>query len=267
MMCKNIGCFWIQSTMEVLQEKLREAQENKQQLLLVHLKDPEDEEIKTLMEEIDESISLTLTLIELKKQEIEEEKKLKEEKIQEAKKTLQIGDIVEGYYRNEWYAGKLEEITSQDNETLYVINYFGITDLKGKVKENKVRPYQAPNKHLIKIGEHCLAVYQQDGKFYPGVVEKVVGEQVLIRFEKYHSSQKTNLEHIHFHTYDDQGNRLGSKKLKKQVQKEKEEKQNLEKQKNWKDFMSKQKNIGTKKREIKEESEKPKFVPVKKTKM
>lgn len=254
--------------MEDLQEKLREAQESKEQLLLAFLKDPDDEELKSLMADIEESISLTKTMIELKQQELEEEKKLKELELKEAIKTIKIGDMVQGYYKNEWYTGILQEITVQDNEPLYIIKYFGITDLLGKVKENKIRIYQQPDKNTIITGQHCLAVYQQDGKFYPATIEKIVGEQILVRFEKYFTSQKTNIEHIHFHTFDAEGKRLGSKKIKKQVKKEKDEKQDLEKQKNWKDFMSKQKNLSSKKREIKEDQpNQPKFVPLKRTKM
>jgi hypothetical protein len=248
-----------------MSETLIHYETQRNQIFLLHLQNPQDPEIKSLLEALDQSIALEKEIIALGQEEAQ--KQIEEGKINDilAINDLKPGDLCQGIYQNEWYNAKVESIEKKDGQTIHSVKYFGFPDIIGKLTKEKIRIYKPQPTSSFKIGDKCLAVYNKDNKYYNGTIDQIKDNCVVIKFSTYNNYQETPVEHVHPYLYDQDGKRVGSKKLKKQAALQRDEKKSEESVKSWKDFQSKMKNPGLPKRKS-EELDQGKFVPLKKTK-
>ena len=62
----------------------------------------------------------------------------------------------------------------QPNETLTVSSIF-------------IKLLPVPDKNLFSVGTHCEAIYSQDGKYFPCLIENIEGDVYHVKYKKYNN--------------------------------------------------------------------------------
>ena len=48
-----------------------------------------------------------------------------------------------------------------------------------------------PDKNIFQVGTNCEAIYSQDGKYFPCLIENIEGDIYHVKYKKYNNKTKT----------------------------------------------------------------------------
>lgn len=54
----------------------------------------------------------------------------------------------------------------------------------------------APNASLFTVGTYCDAIYSEDGRYFPCVIEKIEGDAYYVKFKKYNNKEIKSIYHL-----------------------------------------------------------------------
>ncbi|EGR28814.1 nucleic acid binding, putative [Ichthyophthirius multifiliis] len=188
----------------------------------------------------------------------------------EAVQKEHIGRLCKVFYEKElkWYHGVVTSVNSDDQ--IINVQIIGYRD-NIQIDSVYVKLKPKPDPELFQPGFACEAIYSDDGKYYPCIIEKITEDgRYVVKFKKYNNkeelslymlreSRKNQQDHRKKRTFDDltefkvpdnlkylpnesEQTRLMKKKkvkaLKQQFKQAQLEKSSMEKQEKWKDFKS-----------------------------
>eukprot|EP01029_Cantina_marsupialis_P004603 TRINITY_DN1469_c1_g1_i1.p1 TRINITY_DN1469_c1_g1~~TRINITY_DN1469_c1_g1_i1.p1 ORF type:complete len:310 (+),score=83.54 TRINITY_DN1469_c1_g1_i1:92-1021(+) len=258
-------------TIESLEGKIKVYKSQKSQVNALLTADPENSEYQKLLQDINDCIGLTTSLLAQQKADAEKAKIRAgtETTEEETKKEAQfkVGDKVE--VKNEtdggWYPGVIRE---DDGSLMFTVQYIGYGGISGAVHQTQMKllkNFQPVQKKLLIPGATIKVKYSPDSKWYKASLLEVVGSNSYkINYTEYSQTETVPYEYItewkatdnliavptslHILPTDSEKDIKRKKKrinaIKYQNRKEMRNQEQEERAKSWKDFMNK----GSKKR-------------------
>jgi hypothetical protein len=199
----------IKSTLEYYQTQLATVTS-------LYENDPDNPNYQKLMNDLQEAIRLTESLLSLKQASNDQQQQQQEE---EESNTPQfnVNDYVLGLYQNVWYVGKVTRVEPSSTTTTtssttttttdeqqqrqyydYYVKYvgYGNSDILNVEKRN-IRKYVDPPKQYVTPGTKCLAIFDKDQLFYESIIDTVTDHgSVWVTFTGYNNIQEVPLPHI-----------------------------------------------------------------------
>lgn len=175
--------------MDGINEKIHSF-EKKRNILLQKLQNELNKEDHTRTSELIKKVSEALNLLYSKRNSLENDKEEKDRK----EKEYAIGKYVYGLYEAVWYVGKVIEWGDEANEIK--VQFIGYNNIENLNCKTQVMPYEDLPEEYYKEGRKCVAIYDDDGQYYSGVV---MGKGELghkIAFDHYGNIQDTPRKHI-----------------------------------------------------------------------
>ena len=148
---------------------------------------------KLKAELVQKKASYEQTLEDLRK--IEEDKLMQTQFSNEPILKEDINKVATAYFEEEkkWYAARIlnvEEVT-QTAEILWI----GFKD-KATLPAKYIKTQKVPEPSELTTGTYCEAIYADDGRWYPCLIEKVTVDGYEIKFKKYGTSAVVQREYI-----------------------------------------------------------------------
>jgi survival-of-motor-neuron-related-splicing factor 30 len=92
---------------------------------------------------------------------------------------------------NKWYHAEIVAIDTDNQEA--DIQYIGYKDCI-KTSSIFVKLMQKPDVSVFIPGFSCEAIYPDDGKYYPCIIEKILEDQkYIVKFKKYNNKETVSL--------------------------------------------------------------------------